>query len=62
VVDIRAILAAGLLLSVLGTGNSALAEKPGGTLKVYQRDSRPACPSARRRTAPKIVAFFEALR
>jgi peptide/nickel transport system substrate-binding protein len=37
--DVRAILAAGLLLSVLGTGNSALAQKPGGTLKIYHRDS-----------------------
>jgi len=37
--DIRAIRAAGLLLLVLSAGNPALAQKPGGTLKVYHRDS-----------------------
>ena len=36
---IRAIVAAALLLSVLGTGYPALAQKPGGTLKIYHRDS-----------------------
>ena len=37
--DIRAIRAVVLLLSVLTAGNPALAQKPGGTLKVYHRDS-----------------------
>jgi peptide/nickel transport system substrate-binding protein len=36
---IRAILAAGVLLSGLGAGHPALAQKPGGTLKIYHRDS-----------------------
>ena len=36
---LRAIVAAALLLSCLGDGNSALAQKPGGTLKIYHRDS-----------------------
>jgi len=37
--DIRAVLASGLLLSVLSAGNPALAQKPGGTLRIYHRDS-----------------------
>ncbi len=36
---LRAILAAGLLLSALCAGDPALAQKPGGTLKIYHRDS-----------------------
>jgi peptide/nickel transport system substrate-binding protein len=36
---IRAIMLAGLLLSALWAGNSAWAQKPGGTLKIYHRDS-----------------------
>ena len=36
---IRATLAAGLLLAGLGAANSALAQKPGGILKIYHRDS-----------------------
>ena len=36
---LRAIVAAALLQSCLGDGNSALAQKPGGTLKIYHRDS-----------------------
>jgi peptide/nickel transport system substrate-binding protein len=36
---LRTIVAAGLLLSCLGAGNPALAQRPGGTLKIYHRDS-----------------------
>jgi len=36
---IRAIMLSGLLLSGLGAVHSALAQKPGGTLKIYHRDS-----------------------
>src|SRR6516165_5488788 len=36
---IRAIMLSGLLLSDLGAVHSALAQKPGGTLKIYHRDS-----------------------
>jgi peptide/nickel transport system substrate-binding protein len=36
---LRAIVAAALLLSGLGTVNPALAQKQGGTLKIYHRDS-----------------------
>ena len=36
---IRAIVAASLLLPGLAAGNPALAQKQGGTLKIYHRDS-----------------------
>ena len=36
---IRAIVAGALLLSGLAAATAALAQKPGGTLKIYHRDS-----------------------